>query len=98
MYSILLFWNYTVILRNVNKIENKRPNYLQSSLNKAHNTAVGPNDIHYQLLKHLPDYCLKVLLDQWFLTVLEVLNLQASSVHSPNPFVIGKIKYDFFKT
>ena len=36
---------------------------LKSSLNKAHDTASGPDDVHYQLLKHLPDSCLIVLLD-----------------------------------
>jgi potassium voltage-gated channel Eag-related subfamily H protein 8 len=28
---------------------------LRKSLDKAHDTACGPDDIHYQLLKHLPD-------------------------------------------
>ena len=35
---------------------------LKTSLSKAHNTAVGPDDIHYQLLKHLSDESLEVLL------------------------------------
>jgi hypothetical protein len=29
----------------------------------AHDTACGPDDIHYQLLKHLPESALQVLLD-----------------------------------
>ena len=28
---------------------------LLTSLNKTKDTAVGPDDIHYQLLKHLPE-------------------------------------------
>ena len=36
---------------------------LVTSLNKAKDTAVGPDDIHYQLLKHLPESCLLVLQD-----------------------------------
>ena len=36
---------------------------LKTSLSKAHDTAVGPDDIHYQILKHLPDESLCVLLD-----------------------------------
>ena len=36
---------------------------LLPSLNKAKDTAVGPDDIHYQLLKHLPESCLLVLRD-----------------------------------
>ena len=36
---------------------------LVTSLNKAKDTAVGPDDIHYQLLKHLPESCLLVLRD-----------------------------------
>ena len=36
---------------------------LRKSLDKAHDTACGPDDIHYQLLKHLPESALQVLLD-----------------------------------
>ena len=35
---------------------------LSDSLNKSHDTAVGPDDIHYQLLKHLPDCSMEALL------------------------------------
>jgi ribonuclease HI len=35
---------------------------LKDSLNKAHDTATGPDDIHYQFLKHLPEESLIVLL------------------------------------
>ena len=36
---------------------------LLESLSKSHDTAVGPDDIHYQFLKHLPHTALSVLLD-----------------------------------
>ena len=36
---------------------------LRKLLDKAHDTACGPDDIHYQLLKHLPESALQVLLD-----------------------------------
>ncbi|XP_063436487.1 uncharacterized protein LOC134717918 [Mytilus trossulus] len=35
---------------------------LKTSLSKAHDTACGPDNIHYQLLKHLPDSSLEALL------------------------------------
>ena len=37
-------------------------NELKVSLNKCHDTATGPDDIHYQFLKHLPEVSLIVLL------------------------------------
>jgi ribonuclease HI len=36
---------------------------LRDSLHKAHDTSVGPDDIHYQILKHLPDVSFDALLD-----------------------------------
>jgi len=36
---------------------------LLTSLDKAKDTAVGPDDIHYQLIKHLPTSSLQTLLD-----------------------------------
>ena len=36
---------------------------LKSSLSRAHDTAEGPDKIHYQLLKHLPPESLSLLLD-----------------------------------
>ena len=36
---------------------------LRISLNRAHDTAEGPDKIHYQLLKHLPPESLSLLLD-----------------------------------
>ena len=36
---------------------------LKLSLNRAHDTAEGPDKIHYQLLKHLPPETLSLLLD-----------------------------------
>jgi len=40
---------------------------------------------------------LKHTLDQWFLTLLEVLNPASFTGALAEPFVIGEIKYDFFK-
>ena len=36
---------------------------LCDAMNKSHDTATGPDEIHYQLLKHLPRDSLMVLLD-----------------------------------
>ena len=36
---------------------------LCDALKKSHDTATGPDEIHYQLLKHLPRDSLMVLLD-----------------------------------
>jgi len=36
---------------------------LRKSLNKAYDTACGPDDIHYQLLQHLSESALQTLLD-----------------------------------
>ena len=36
---------------------------LLDSPKKAHDTAVGPDDIHYQILKQIPQNSLEVLLD-----------------------------------
>jgi len=36
---------------------------LLHSLEKAHDTVVGPDDIHYQILKQMPEQSLEVLLD-----------------------------------
>ena len=36
---------------------------LVDSLKKSHDTAVGPDDIHYQILKHLPECTLDTLLN-----------------------------------
>jgi potassium voltage-gated channel Eag-related subfamily H protein 8 len=35
---------------------------LKRSLSKSHDTAIGPDEIHYQMLKHLPENSLKCLL------------------------------------
>ena len=35
---------------------------LQTALKKSHDTAPGPDNVHYQMLKHLPESCLLVLL------------------------------------
>ena len=36
---------------------------LQNSLDKSHDTTAGPDDIHYQILKHLPSDALETLLN-----------------------------------
>jgi hypothetical protein len=36
---------------------------LQTALNCSHDSAVGPDNVHYQMLKHLPDPALKTLLE-----------------------------------
>ena len=36
---------------------------LQDALRRAHDTSAGPDEIHYQLLKHLPDASLLLLLN-----------------------------------
>ena len=36
---------------------------LRNSLNRAHDTAVGPDDIHYQIIKNIPDIGLLTLLN-----------------------------------
>jgi hypothetical protein len=38
---------------------------LQDALRQCHDTAVGSDEIHYQMLKHLPDTALSSLLDIW---------------------------------
>ena len=35
---------------------------LQDSLHKSHDTSVGPDDIHYQIIKHLPDLSMHTML------------------------------------
>ena len=36
---------------------------LLDALHKSHDTATGPDDIHYQILKHLPNRTLETLLN-----------------------------------
>ena len=36
---------------------------MQDALRRAHDTSAGPDEIHYQLLKHLPDASLLLLLN-----------------------------------
>ena len=38
---------------------------LRTALGKAHDTAPGPDQIHYQILKHLPEPSLQCLLKVW---------------------------------
>jgi len=37
-------------------------NELTSAISKSHDSAVGPDDVHYQMLKHLPGASLETLL------------------------------------
>jgi hypothetical protein len=36
---------------------------LKDAFHKAHNTTTGPDDVHYEMLKHLPDESLLALLN-----------------------------------
>ena len=36
---------------------------LKEAISKSHDTATGPDEIHYQMLKHLPPRSLEALLD-----------------------------------
>ena len=55
---------------------------LKNSLDKANDTAAGPDDIHYQILKHLPSDALESLLNMavfiitWNLSVYNVFYFQ----------------------
>jgi len=61
---------------------------LQAALHKAHDTAVGPDNIHYQMLKHLPESALDTLLnifnDIWITGNFRVAGLQLQSSQYPN--------------
>ena len=50
---------------NNNEVYNKRFSIreLEDSLAKAHDTATGPDEIHYQIIKHMPYSTLEALLD-----------------------------------
>jgi len=54
---------------------------LLDSLKKAHDTAVGPDDINYQILKKMPENSLEVLLDIYN----EIWNGGDRGSHHPNP-------------
>jgi len=62
---------------------------LKESINKAHDTAVGPDDVHYQFLKHLPEESLIVLLDAfnnvWETGVLPDAWREATVIPIPKP-------------
>ena len=40
---------------------------LHDALRRAHTTSVGPDEIHYQLLKHIPDDSRSLLLSVFFI-------------------------------
>ena len=48
---------------------------LKKSIKKTKNSSAGPDDIHYQLLKHLPDSTLTILL------IVTKFGVQATSPH-----------------
>lgn len=62
---------------------------LKVALRRANDTAIGPDDIHYQLLKHLPDESLLVLLDAinhiWCSGNLPKIWKQATIIPIPKP-------------
>jgi len=58
---------------NLNPIIWRRPfslDELRDAISKSHDSAVGPDDIHYQMLKHLPPNAVNALLETlnniWF--------------------------------
>ena len=62
---------------------------LMESLNKAHDTSTGPDDIHYQFLKHLPEPSLTVLLeifnDLWITGNVPKIWKEATVIAIPKP-------------
>ena len=50
------------ILKNSKILNNRKKNELKDALSKAHDSSPGPDGIHYQFLKYLPDSSLSVLL------------------------------------
>jgi len=62
---------------------------LISALGRAHDTASGPDNVHYQLLKHLSESCLKVLLESfnmlWLQDDFPSLWRQATVIPIPKP-------------
>jgi len=62
---------------------------LMESLNKAHDTSTGPDDIHYQFLKHLPEPSLTVLLeifnDLWITGNVPKIWKEATAIPIPKP-------------
>ena len=62
---------------------------LRKSLDKAHDTACGPDDIHYQLLKHIPESTLQTLLDLMN-DIWETYALIVNGTVSISPFADGQ--------
>ena len=58
---------HTALHFNTNNMEDYNAPFkmgeLVDSIKKSHDTAVGPDDIHYQILKHLPECTLDTLLN-----------------------------------
>ena len=70
VYSMKCFWSSLALKFKSNNYENYNNPFsldeLTDAISKSHDTAVGPDDVHYQMLKHLPDDAL--------LTLLNILN------------------------
>ena len=45
---------------------------LTDAISKSHDTGVGPDDIHYQMLKHLPIEALNTLLESLSLDISQI--------------------------
>ena len=65
------------------------PSQLTDALSKAHDSSQGPDDIHYQLLKHLPVSSLLILLES-FNEIWKTVNIpkswkEATVIPIPNP-------------
>ena len=68
---------------------------LCDALKKSHDTATGPDEIHYQLLKHLPRELLMVLLDI-FNDKWASGEIQATVIPIPKPGKDSKNPSNFF--
>ena len=62
---------------------------LSDALHKSRDTATGPDDIHYQILKHLPNRTLKTLFnilnDIWFTGKFPKDWSKATIIPTPKP-------------
>ena len=63
---------------------------LKESLNKAHNAAVGPDKIHYQFLKELPEpsthFLLQIFNDLWNSGDIPRIWKETTVIPIPKPF------------
>jgi len=63
---------------------------LTNAVSKSHDTAVGPDSIHYQMLKNLPDSAMDTLLGavNYIWTTGELSGTLPLSYQLPNPVKI----------